>query len=215
MPRSTPAARDVDPRVERTRARVLAATADLLLEDGFARLTIDEVATRSGVARSTIYRNWATRAPLLLDAVQTLLDPPARVATGDAREDLVATLLTLARALDPATPQGRLLPGLVEAAERDAELARLHRAATRERRELLADAVRRAVDADVLAADTDPDDTATRLAALLYYRRLVSGEPVDEGVVRGLVADLLPSAGRSVHDLEERAEPDRSTVEPA
>ena len=57
-----------DPRVARSRAAVLAATVDLLGELGHAGTTVEAIAERSGVAKTTIYRHWPSRAPLLIDA---------------------------------------------------------------------------------------------------------------------------------------------------
>ena len=57
------------PRSEDARRRVLAATAELVAERGVAQLTIEEVAARSGVAKTTIYRHWPGRTTLILDVV--------------------------------------------------------------------------------------------------------------------------------------------------
>ncbi|MBN2623081.1 MAG: helix-turn-helix transcriptional regulator, partial [Acidimicrobiales bacterium] len=53
---------DVDPRIERSREQILAAAIDLLREVGYGGLTIEAVAARSGVAKSTIYRHWSSKA---------------------------------------------------------------------------------------------------------------------------------------------------------
>ena len=57
------------PRDESVDERVLEATLDLLAEKGFAALRVDEVAGRSGVAKSTIYRRWSSLTHLAIDAV--------------------------------------------------------------------------------------------------------------------------------------------------
>lgn len=57
-----------DPRVQRTRRRVLAAAYELLTEVGFDGVTIELVSARSGVARSTLYRHWASKSEILRDA---------------------------------------------------------------------------------------------------------------------------------------------------
>lgn len=62
----------VDPRVVRTRQAVVSAAADLLASEGIGRLTIDAIAQKSGVARSTIYRNWPDRADLILAAFESV-----------------------------------------------------------------------------------------------------------------------------------------------
>lgn len=60
-----------DPRVERSRAKLLAAATDLLVEAGPRALTVDNVAERSGVAKSTLYRHWPSRTALMIDVLRT------------------------------------------------------------------------------------------------------------------------------------------------
>lgn len=57
--------RSEDPRIARTQAAVLGAAAELVVEGGPGALRVDSVATRSGVAKSTIYRHWPTRDDLV------------------------------------------------------------------------------------------------------------------------------------------------------
>lgn len=189
--RTGAAMEEPDPRIERTRARVLAATTDLLLEHGFDHVTIDDIATRSGVARSTIYRNWPRRPRLFLDALRGMIKDAEPADGADLRASLRATLAVLVDALDPATSLGRLLPSLLAAADRDPELAELHRAATRHRADVLTRILDRGVDAGDLPADTDTGAAATFLTATLYYRRLITGEPVSAGVAATLVDQIL------------------------
>src|SRR5919198_1676494 len=59
---------DVDPRVRHSKEVVMATTYELLSEEGLAGVTVDAVARRSGVAKTTIYRHWPSREALLLDA---------------------------------------------------------------------------------------------------------------------------------------------------
>jgi AcrR family transcriptional regulator len=194
--RTASVAKDPDPRIERTRARVLAATADLLLEHGFDHVTIDDIATRSGVARSTIYRNWPQRPRLFLDALRSLIKDADPVDTAELRTALRAALAVLVDALSPTTALGRLLPSLLSAADRDPELAELHRDATRHRVEILAGILDRGVATGDLPPDTDTTAAATFLAATLYYRRLITGEPVSAGVAATLIDQILAAPPR-------------------
>ena len=60
----------LDERVRRSRAAVIGATTQLLVERGFGGATVDEISRRSGVAKTTIYRHWPTRidlSPRMLD----------------------------------------------------------------------------------------------------------------------------------------------------
>ena len=66
----------MDPRVIRSRTAVIAATLDLLAERGITATTIEAVAERSGVAKTTIYRQWDGQAALVLDAIGTTVRTP-------------------------------------------------------------------------------------------------------------------------------------------
>jgi AcrR family transcriptional regulator len=67
MPYRTPDA--ANPRVQRTRDRILAAARELLAEAGPAGLTYSVLAGRAGVTRQTLYRHWPTRSALLTDMI--------------------------------------------------------------------------------------------------------------------------------------------------
>ena len=81
----------VDPRVSRTRAAVLRAATDLLVEGGPYAVTIDAIVARSGVAKSTIYRHWQSRDEVLLSVIESCApqlpepDPDADVVDVAAR----------------------------------------------------------------------------------------------------------------------------------
>ena len=64
---------DIDPRIARSRAKVLEAATSLLVEGGPRGVTVDAVAERSGVAKSTLYRHWPSRTALLVDVLRTNL----------------------------------------------------------------------------------------------------------------------------------------------
>lgn len=63
----------MDPRVARSHRKLLAAATQLLVEAGPAAVTVDAVVERSGVAKSTLYRHWASRGELLLDVMRAHL----------------------------------------------------------------------------------------------------------------------------------------------
>ena len=62
----------VDRRIQRSRERVLEAAQELLAQSGVGGFTVDEVARRSGVAKTTIYRHWPSREALVLDAASMI-----------------------------------------------------------------------------------------------------------------------------------------------
>ncbi|MFT2689861.1 TetR/AcrR family transcriptional regulator [Clavibacter zhangzhiyongii] len=76
-------------------AAILSAALDLVAERDYERMTLDEVAARTGKAKTTIYRRWATKEDLVLAAIRAAGGPPEAAAlpdTGSLRGDLVAVV---------------------------------------------------------------------------------------------------------------------------
>jgi TetR/AcrR family transcriptional regulator, regulator of autoinduction and epiphytic fitness len=181
----------IDPRIERTRRVVLEATLDLLAEHGYGAVTIEAVAARSGVAKSTIYRHWPGRVELILDAFHELKPPVAPPADGDVRETVIAVLENLARVVDKST-WSMCLPSLIDAAAHDPEARKLHGRISTEGRRSLVDLLATGVERGELPPDLDPDLMAEALVGPILLRRLMSLPPFDPAQVRTLVDQLIP-----------------------
>lgn len=182
-------------RSEQARLAVLQAADGLLVEKGFARLTIEGIAQRAGVAKQTIYRWWPSKTDILLEAFATdaaeELTPPD---TGDTTRDLVTHLSALARFLT-VSDAGAVFRALTAESQHDPALAaRLrdeHLTAQRARdRQLL----QRAVQRGELPADADLDTTVDRLVGPLYYRALITGQEITDEFITDLVGATLTSA---------------------
>lgn len=180
----------VDPRTERTRETVLAAAAELLADRGFERVTIDGLAERSGVARSTIYRNWPERAQLLAQAFAVMCPHHAEVDEGSLEADLRLIGTTLAQGL-AHEDWGRALPSLIAAADHDADLREASVAFTGERRAALRSVLVRARERGEVRPEADLDQAVRRFSGPFFYARLISREPLDEAFVEAQVADAL------------------------
>ncbi|MER6241041.1 TetR/AcrR family transcriptional regulator [Streptomyces clavifer] len=103
-------------RDEARNARIIEAVLDLIIENGYADLTMAAVSARAGVAKATVYRRWASREDLVADALETLMLPPVpaeATAAGTLREDLIATLTHSSACLQP---QGRRFSAVLAAA---------------------------------------------------------------------------------------------------
>ena len=181
-PTESAAEQSLDPRVERTRAVVLEATAALLADDGFERITIEAIAERSAVARSTIYRNWPTTADLLVEAFVVLADKQPAPDLGSLRADLEALGRELAGGLSSAA-WGRALPSLISGAAHDPELARAQQTFTRARRAETAEVFRRAAARGEIGPLADPGEAAEAFAAVFFFRALITREPLDDAFV--------------------------------
>ncbi len=178
-----------DPRVERTRAAVLEATADLLLEVGCERMTIDQLACRSGVARSTIYRNWSDRSALVIEAVDRVAAMPEPPDSGTLEGDLSVMADRLATNLTEG-PLGRLLPSLVGAASADPELARRLHGLSDARFETTRKVFERAVVRGEIGP-ADLDGRIERFLAPFFTRRLLYSWELDDAFRRAQVEAAL------------------------
>jgi len=181
-----------DPRVSRTRATVLGATSKLLLEVGCERITIDEIAERSGVARSTIYRNWGDRSALLIEAVEQLAVMAEPPDTGSLRGDLEIMAERLAGQLAEG-PLGQVLPSLVGAASFDAGLRGRLRALAEHRFAISRSVFERAVARGEID-DTDVGGRLERFIAPFFTRHLLHNGPVDAAFRDAQVEAALRSA---------------------
>jgi AcrR family transcriptional regulator len=86
--------RRVGGRSARVVSAVLRNTLEALGQQGYAGLRVDQIAERSGVNKTTIYRRWPTRAHLVIAALTDLATPPVAVDTGYLESDLRATFMT-------------------------------------------------------------------------------------------------------------------------
>lgn len=113
------------PRSESARAAVLHAVDDLLVEIGYAEMTMKNIAERAGVSRQTVYRWWSTKAEILFeataaDAVEEMSTEPLSTPQADITAYLEALVEFLAR-----SPAGAAYRTLVGEAQYDREVAEL------------------------------------------------------------------------------------------
>jgi AcrR family transcriptional regulator len=184
----------LDPRVLVSRERVLTATLDLLMETGLSELTIDEVSRRSGVAKTTIYRHWANRSALVIDACSRMTDgEQAPPDTGSLEGDLSAILTNIADLLGTAR-WSSILPSIVDAAEHDPEFAGIHSSIQRGHAAPLRAALDRAALSGEIPSTADRSAIAAALLGPLFYRRWFSREHIDAEfvnlVIRSAIAGL-------------------------
>jgi AcrR family transcriptional regulator len=180
--------------VARSRERTLAATLDLLTETGLNGLTIEDVARRSGVAKTTIYRHWPDREALVIEACLRMTDGDEEWPdTGSLEGDVRAILTDLAGLLATAR-WSAILPSIVDAAERDPDLAEVLGRLQRWHAAPLRAALDRAAGRGEIQEDADLDAIAAGLRGPLYFRRWFSREPIDDSfvelVMRGMLAAL-------------------------
>jgi len=178
-----------DERVEKSKKVVLATTYELLTKSGLSGVSVDAVSRHSGVAKTTIYRHWPSREALLLDACSQLSTRPAVPDTGSLRSDL--ELLATGAAARLQQPWSTVLPSIVDAAERDKDLAELQSQIHEQMRAAFVTAIERGVARRELPESLDVRQLVASIVGPLLYRRFFSRERLDEAFARNVVERAL------------------------
>jgi len=192
----TEAIRDAPALRGRTEKAILDATRELLAEVGVRGLTVEGVAAKSGVAKTTIYRRWRSRDEL---ALAVLLEMVAKVTAvpdlGDTRAELVKFVNGAVDILGKSL-MGRVMQGLVSELATNPELAKSFRdqvvaARLAEVRRI----VDRAIERKDLREDTDYELAHELLFGPVYYRLLLSGGPLDGKLAPRIVDAFMRAFG--------------------
>jgi AcrR family transcriptional regulator len=198
---SRPASRG-RPRSERSHRAILEAANELLAERGFVDLTIEEIAQRAGVAKTTIYRRWPSKGTLVFEAFATdYLNRLPLQDTGSLRGDLLALLRSFVK-LVKGTVTGRTLVGLIAEVQRDPELAGIWRerfvGPVRAQHRVMFE---RAVERGEATPDTDPEVLLDLVFGSAYHRLLQShlslSDRFAQAVVDIVVAGVQPHHKRA------------------
>ncbi|MCB1250406.1 MAG: TetR/AcrR family transcriptional regulator [Acidimicrobiales bacterium] len=136
------------------RTKALDAAHELLLERGLDGCTVEAVAKRSGVAKTTIYRHWSSAHELLTAALRGLIDTFPTPNTGSLREDLLA-YFRHGLPLFTAPGMRSVVLGLMRAAEGDADLRAIHEQLIEHREDPILIIIELAVARGELPPDTD------------------------------------------------------------
>ncbi len=194
MMTATPSARHpAAGRSARSEKAILDATRELLAAGGVRELTVERVAARSGVAKTTIYRRWRGKHELalavLMDMVENVVATPD---LEDTRKELISFVNAAVEILG-STVMGRVMQGLVSDLATDPGLARAFRERVVARR--VAEVRRlleRGIDRGDIRADADIELAHELLFGPVYYRLLLSGAPLDKRLAERIVDAVLP-----------------------
>lgn len=165
-------------RAARVRTAVLHATGKLLDEVGYDEVTIDEIAARAGVHKTTIYRRWPSKADLIADAAGAHSDEHVPIPDSGS---LAGDLQALARSVvaNIGSESGaRRSRSIAAAATGSAELAAGMQQFWADRLELSGAVVRRAIERGELPGTANPKLIIEALIGPLWVRVLLTGEPV-------------------------------------
>jgi len=149
-----------------------------LIAHGYAGLTVEGVAARAGVNRTTLYRRWGDRNSLIVDAIETFGAAEVEVPdSGDIDEDLRLWARSILATLTGSV-SGALIRAVFGGAGDSPQVQELRQRFWLTRSALIMPMVSRAVERGQLPAGTDPEEVIRHVGAPLYYRLLVLAEPL-------------------------------------
>ncbi len=180
------------PRSPRADEAILDAGRQLLAEVGYCRMSMEQVARRAGVGKDTLYRRWPSKLALVRDGIlRSAMEAVPVPDTDDPRQDL-AVYLTRVDEFGSTTTFGSVVAGMVGEAYRNPEVATAFQEFAGSRRTTVEALLRRVLQEQGMDNPPGLEMEIDLLLAPLYYRRLVTGAPVDGGMFDALVARLLP-----------------------
>lgn len=177
------------PRSERAEKAIIEATLDLLAEEsGVAGVSIEAVAARAGVGKTTIYRRWASKEALIVHALGAVKEPLPEPSGRSAREDLTAIARRFAG--DRHRRYSRCFWNVVGGAEKYPELyARYRQEVIEPRRDVIREVIQRGVGSGELRPDLDVEVAMSLLLGSLTAKR--PQETFPEGYADAVVDTLL------------------------
>ncbi|KQX71565.1 TetR/AcrR family transcriptional regulator [Streptomyces sp. Root1310] len=194
----TPACRTGRPRSAAADTAILAATREALVELGWSKLTLGDVATRAGVAKTTLYRRWAGKNELVVDAVAELFGELELPDRGSLAADIEGVVLQFAAILARPEAKSGLMAAVAESTRDDALRERIRASIVDPQKDLVLEGRARAQARGELPPQTDPAEAARTVdlifdvvAGAVVHRTLVSAEPADEEWVRSFTRVLL------------------------
>jgi TetR/AcrR family transcriptional regulator of autoinduction and epiphytic fitness len=180
-----------DPRVERSRMVILRAAVDELADVGYGRVTIESIAARAGVGKSTIYRHWPDKLELIADAFETFHEQMVPDLGHLAVREAVALLIRHVAEVLVDSTFTRCIPALIEGAERDERVRGFHHRYSAQRRQALIDLIAGGIRDGEIDDDVDPELATAALLGVIFYRRLMTSEPFNPDDAAKLVGLVL------------------------
>jgi AcrR family transcriptional regulator len=171
---------------------VLQATAEALASKGYGALRIDDVAARSGVNKTTIYRRWPTKADLVAATLTHLRPASEPLNTGSLRDDLLAMLReTLVMC---SSPIGRGITRMLQTERADPEVERMTRGLRDSFRALREQAVQAAIARGELPAGTSARLIVDMVFSPITLGAVIRGETLDDADAVLIVDTVLAGA---------------------
>jgi AcrR family transcriptional regulator len=179
-------------RSQRTHRAVMTAAAELLAENGYASITIEGIAARAKVAKTTIYRWWSTKAAIFMELYNELAAQMLTgLDTGSVEKDLCNLLRGLFK-LFTTTSAGPAMVGMIAEAQFSPEFAKVFQEQFMvHRRNVTRKILERGVERGELLAELDIDLAIDIISGPIWYRLLQGHAPLDEHFADSVIHQVL------------------------
>lgn len=172
------------------RQKALTAAQDVLGDLSVEGFTVEEVAKRSGVAKTTIYRHWQSGNTLMLDALDCMVHTFPVPDTGSLAGDLEVFMgEVLPVVSDPKLMKTML--GVLAAAVSDPEIAEIHQSMMAERMDPLRTMIEAAKERGELSTDLDTDLVIDVIEGPFFMRKMIRRQPIDESTICQMVDAIV------------------------
>ncbi|MEU6659657.1 TetR/AcrR family transcriptional regulator [Streptomyces sp. NPDC046821] len=195
------------PRSAAADAAILEATRAALVDLGWSKLTMGDVASRAGVAKTTLYRRWASKNELVVDAVAVLFDELELPDNGSLAADISGVVLQFAALLNRPETKTALMAVVAESTRDEPLRERIRTSIVARQKRLVLEGRARAhargelpLESDPAAASATADLIFDVVAGAVVHRTLVSAERVDEEWVGRFTTLLLGGLGAASGD---------------
>jgi len=184
------------PRSERLHRAILRTAFKSVLELGFRAVSVELIAAKAGVGKTTIYRRWPNKAAVVMDAFTLMVGSGSLFPRAERATDSIR-LQMRAMAKSFRGDDGVLVKALLAEAQFDPELAKAFRERwTLPRRKLALPVIREAIRQGGMRPDIDPEDTIDLLYAPIYYRLQMGTGPLSDVYVDAILDRAMKGLGR-------------------
>lgn len=170
---------------------ILRAAVEELADAGYGGVTIESIAARAGVGKSTIYRHWPDKLELIADAFETFHEQMVPDLGELPVREAVALLIRHVAEVVVDSTFSRCIPALIEGAERDQRVREFHHRYSAARRQTLIDLIAGGIRKHEISAAIDPELATTTLLGAVFYRRLMTADPFNPDHATELVNLVL------------------------
>jgi AcrR family transcriptional regulator len=191
---------------------IIEATLELVAEEGIGALSVESVAVRAGVGKATIYRRWASKEALVVDALTSLNDELPPVPTEGSLRDRIVEMVDRIRCKSMDTVSGRIMPRMLSYGICHPELFQIYYERVLDpRRERFRVLLREGLASGELRPGLDVDFAVTLFSAPMIYMHLTSAGPAREttealvdAVLYGISAREPSNRGASAREASDR-----------